>query len=732
MFKRQINFQKILKKSTYTALIGNANFLKIGNPSYYINRPVSKYKYFSSVSGKEENEEIDSSIPETKPSLILDIPRKVSIPYYCSIFHLAEILEVDMIELVSKFRETVQIEINDPMEYLQQDDIELFMLEQGIDFEVLPHKSVKIKRPMVVTIMGHVDHGKTTLLDTFRNSKLVDSEFGKITQTIGAFNITLEDSKTELTFIDTPGHEAFVKMRQRGAKTTDAVIVVVSGIESVQKQTVEVLNIIKAIKVPFIIAVNKCDRDQADPERVYNDLLAYDIKVRQLGGNIPAIEISAKTRMNVDLLGKELADLNKSLNLEEETNIQAQAFIIESKTSKVQAYVNPSASVIVRKGVLKEGDYFICGEDSYGKVKHMTNDLGQHLKEAIPGRAVEVIGFKNPPQAGSVLAVMDNITLIEKLIENRRKLKEYNESKQKEFFNKGFKLGKLRRKERKILMKGGGPNLDYLKEKIEGALATGKNNADNVDQRLLKEVYLHEEVRKKKIIIFCDTIGMLETIEDELLREFDQNKLNETILKTGVGPAITEEEFKLAKSANAVFFTFNLDQEIDGFADIYKVGVRKHKLIYNIVEEIKNFIKESDLRDPRVHYIDPDSDETADNPDTTNDFFKGRGRIGEVFKIKFNNKHTNIAGCEVLSGLLNNHSRYRLVRDDQVYKLDLRISSLKQNKVNVNIVREGEECGIIFENFDDLKEGDYIDCYDINPKFEGITNTKSVVDCYSV
>lgn len=547
---------------------------------------------------------------------IIDIPKKIKIPYYCSIFHLSEIMKTDMIELVKRFSDTVQQEISDPLEYLSQDDLELFFLEQGIEYEVERHESRKIKRPMVVTIMGHVDHGKTTLLDTFRNSKLVDQEFGKITQSIGAFNITLKDD-TELTFIDTPGHEAFSKMRQRGAKSTDLIILVISGIESVQKQTIEVLNIIKSLKVPFIAAINKCDRDQADPQRVYNDLKECGVLVRQLGGKVPAVEISAKNKINIDLLEKEISEISKTVDLEEETNIPAQAFVIESKTTRIQSYINPSASAIIKKGVLKEGDFFICGEDSYGKVKHMLNDLGETLKEAIPGRAVEIVGFKKSPQTGSILAVMHDAYIVEKLIEERRKLKEYNDSKQKEAINKGFKLGKLHWKERRKLMRGG--DKDMLKSKIEKALSSGKG--EDVDEKMLREIYLFDEVQKNKIIIRADTIGMLETIEDELLRNFDENILNEFIIKTGVGQ-IVEEEFRLAKSANAIFFTFNIDQEIEGFADIYNVGVRKHRLIYNVVEEIKHFIKQANLIDPRY--------------DENDDTYKGRANVKDIFKIKIN------------------------------------------------------------------------------------------------
>lgn len=378
------------------------------------------------------------------------------------------------------------------------------------------------------------------------------------------------------------------------------------------------INIIKSVKVPFIVAVNKIDKDHADAERVYRDLEEYGIKVRQLGGKIPAVEISAKNKINMDLLEKELSNLSKELNFEEDVNINAQAFIIESQTTKIQAYVNPSASAIVKKGILREGDIFICG-DSYGKVKLMMDDLGNTLKEAIPGQAVEIIGFKTPPETGNVLATMSSMILVEKLIADRRKLREYNEALEKESVNKGVKLGKMKGRKERALYRFN--NIDYMKKKIQRVITSQSLN--DAEEKSLKELYLKEHyLQKKKLILRADTKGMLETIEDEILRNFDKNKLDEFLLQTGVG-LISEEDFRIAQSANAVFFTFNIDQEIDGFADIYKVGVRKHKLIYNILEEIKHFIDEADLIDPEYN------SERESN-------IKGRASVKEVYKIKIN------------------------------------------------------------------------------------------------
>jgi translation initiation factor IF-2 len=606
------NLKNLYSSWIYSKTVKNIKFVSF---STYMTRSINNSKQIQLNKFASRN---FCSLDLKEKTIDIEPMTKIKIPFYCNIFTLANIMKVDMIELVDQFRETVQIELTDPLEYINKDDLELFFLENNIEFEVEDYQSMKVNRPMVVTIMGHVDHGKTTLLDTFRNSRLVDQEFGKITQTIGAFNIKLA-SGVELTFIDTPGHEAFSKMRQRGAKSTDLIILVISGIESVQKQTVEVLNIIKATKVPFIVAVNKVDRDQADPERVYKDLSELGFKVRQVGGKIPAVEISAKTKLNIDLLEKELSEVASTLDLSEETNIPAQAFVIESKTTQTSgSYVSSSASAIVKKGILREGDHFICGEDSYGRIKALVDDSGKNIKEAIPGRAVEIIGFKNSPQTGSILAVMPDQFIVENLISERNKLKHYNDSKAKEAINKGFKIGKLKWKERRVIMRGSG-NKGLLKTKIENILA--QKNVD-VDEKMLREVYLLDDISKMKIILRADTSGMLEAIQDELLRNFDEQIIAEFIIKSSVGQ-IAEEEFRLAKSANAMFFTFNIDQEFEGFADIYKVGVRKHKLIYNIVEEIKHFIIQANLVDPAFE---------------EGDTYKGRAEVKDIFKIKVNSK----------------------------------------------------------------------------------------------
>lgn len=520
------------------------------------------------------------------------------------------------------------------MEYISLDDLELFLLENEIDFEIIKHEKKLVPRPMVITIMGHVDHGKTTLLDAFRNSRIVDTEFGKITQSIGAFNCLLNDEeKTKITFIDTPGHEAFVKMRLRGARITDCIILVVSGIEGVQKQvninlfkilililqTEEVINIIHSQNIPFVVAINKVDREQADPKRVREELQNYSIFSIEDGGEIPFVEISAKTKLNFDKLNSELSKISKRLNLSEDTNIEAQAFVIESKSTKNSTYTNPCGALIVRKGILSEGQAFICGE-TFGRIKHINDEFGDHKKIAYPGEAVEIVGFRSNPNAGSILTVIEDMKFAEKMISDRKKMKEYLAAKEKSNVGRGIKLGKLKRKERHILMKKG--DRGAMAKKIQSVLSSGKTLIQ--DEKTINEIYLLQGFAKKKIILRADTLGLLESIEDELLRNFSEETLDDLIIETSVGN-LSEDDFKYAKNSNAIFFCFNMDQSVEDFASIYNIGVRKHKLIYTIIEEVQYFINESNLIDPKAS-------------DENDSFFKGKAIVKDIFKIKVNSK----------------------------------------------------------------------------------------------
>ncbi len=345
----------------------------------------------------------------------------------------------------------------------------------------------------------------------------------------------------------------------------------------------------------------------------------FGIYSKEDGGNVPFVEMSAKTKLNFDLLESELSDLSIVMNLKEDTNIQAQAFVIESKSTKNTTYVNPCASVIIRKGVLKEGEAFICG-DTFGRIRHINDEYGLSKKEAFPGEAVEVVGFRNSPAAGSILTVIEDIKLAEKLISDRKKMKEYLEAKERENVCKGIRLGKLKSRERHMIMKKG--DRDAITKKIQSVMGEGKNQ--NLDEKIIREVYMRQGFVKKKIILRADTLGLLESIEDELLRNFNENILQEVIIDTGVG-LLSEDDFKYAKNSNAIFFCFNMDQEVEDFSISYGVGVRKHKLIYNIIEEVQYFINEANLVDPSI--------------EEKEQFLKGRAVVKDLFKIKVNSKN---------------------------------------------------------------------------------------------
>ena len=309
--------------------------------------------------------------------------------------------------------------------------------------------------------------------------------------------------------------------------------------------------------------------------------------------------------------------MSNALNLKEDININAQGFVIESKSTKNTSYTNPCASIIIRKGILKDGHAFICG-DTYGRIRHINDEFGVVKVEALPGESVEVVGFRTNPAAGSILTVLDDIKLAEKLIQDRKKLREFLESKERENIGKGIKLGKLKRRERHLIMKKG--DMDAIAKKFQSVIFEGKNEV--LDEKQIREVYLREGFVKKKILLRADTLGLLESIEDELLRNFDEKTLEDVIIESSVGN-LTEDDFKYAKNTNAIFFCFNMDQDIDDYAITYQVGVRKHKLIYNIIEEVQYFINESNLVDPSIE---------------NEAFYKGRAVVKDIFKIKVNSK----------------------------------------------------------------------------------------------
>jgi translation initiation factor IF-2 len=502
-------------------------------------------------------------------------------------------------------------------------------------------------RPPVVTIMGHVDHGKTSLLDALRSTDVVAGEAGGITQHIGAYQVTLP-SQQKITFLDTPGHAAFTEMRARGANVTDIVVLVVSAADSIMPQTIEAINHAKAAGVPMIVAINKIDLPDADPYKVKQDLLQYEVLTEDMGGETQAIEISAKKRMNLDKLEEAILLQAEILELKANPNRPAEGAVVESKMEVGRGSV---ATVLVQRGTLKIGDIFVVGAE-WGRVRALYNDKGEQLQQAIPGQPVEVLGLTGTPDAGDIMNV----------VENEAKAREVSE----------FRARKKR-------------------EKASAAMSTNRQGKSFED--ILAAAKEAGEKKILPVIIKGDVHGSVEAIIGSLNKMTEENKeIGIQVLHSGVG-GITESDITLAKASNAMVIGFNVraNAQARQQAERDGVAIRYYNIIYNVLDDAKAIL--SGMLSPirREEYL-------------------GQAEIRQVFNIT---KVGKIAGCMVTAGMVKRGAGVRLLRDDVVIHDSGTLKTLKRFKDEVKEVKEGMECGMAFENYDNIMEGDIIECYEV-------------------
>ena len=497
------------------------------------------------------------------------------------------------------------------------------LLKDLEDFE--DPENTLVSRAPVVTIMGHVDHGKTSILDAFRSSNVVAGESGGITQHIGAYQIGEKDKK--ITFIDTPGHAAFSNMRARGAKTTDIIILVVAADDSLKPQTIESIAHAKAANVPIIVAINKIDLPNADPDIV-----------EKLSGDVLDVEISALKNINLDKLKEAIILQSDILNLKANPNRVARGSIIESKLEKGRGSV---ATVLVQKGTLKVSDIFVSGSE-WGKVKALIDDNGQNIKEALPSTPVEVLGFDSNPLAGDDFIVVETENIARKIAEYR--------------FNK----------------------LQIQKNKVV------KSNVEEMFEQINKG-----KASSLPIIIKADVQGSAEAIENSVTK-LSTNEVVVTVVHKGVG-AITESDVALANSSKGFIIGFNV-RALPHARDAAKrdgVDMKYYSIIYELIDDVKNLLS---------GLLTPDISEKI----------TGNVEIREVFNIS---KIGNIAGCMVKDGIVSRNSQVRLLRDNVVIHTGS-LASLKRFKEEVKEVKSGFECGVMFENYSDIKVGDIIETYE--------------------
>jgi len=494
-----------------------------------------------------------------------------------------------------------------------------------------------IAKPPVVTVIGHVDHGKTTLLDAIRKTDVTKGEVGGITQRIGAYQIKIDNKK--IVFIDTPGHEAFTTMRARGVKATDVAVLVVAADDGVMPQTVEAINHAKAANVPIIVAINKIDKANANVEKVKKGLSKYELVSEEWGGETLMVEVSALQNKGIEKLLEAISLQAEILDLKANPDIPAKGLIMETKLDKKRGII---ASVLIQDGSLKIGDYFIAGL-SYGKIRSIIDDKGKSIKKAGPSTPVGIIGFGKMPQAGEYFQIVPDDKLA-KIIINERE--EDGRSK--------------------------------IVEKSEISL-------DNLFLEIKEG-----KIDKLNIILKTDTHGSLDALQEAIKKiKVESEEIKIDIIHAGVGN-INETDVMLASASKAIIIGFNIrpDATVQKIAKSEKVDVRLHKIIYNLIDEIKSALK--GLLKPKIE-----------------EYTCGQAEVREIFKIP---KIGTIAGSYVLSGKLSNNDNIRVIRDGKLI-YEAKVSSLKRFKEDVKEVNTGFECGIGVEKFNDIKLKDIIEFY---------------------
>jgi len=511
-------------------------------------------------------------------------------------------------------------------------------VEVGLDGDVDAAETL-VSRPPVVTIMGHVDHGKTSLLDALRQTDVAAHEAGGITQHIGAYQVTLPSAK-KITFIDTPGHAAFTEMRARGANVTDIVVLVVAADDGIMPQTVEAIHHAKAAKVPIIVAINKMDKPGADATRVRRELLNHELVTEDMGGDVLSVEVSAKTKMNLDKLEETLLLQAEILDLKANPDRQALGAVVEAKVERGRGTV---ATLLVQKGTLKVGDIFVAGAE-WGRVRALQDDRGRTIESAGPASPVEVLGLQGTPLAGDVFVVVDTEARAREITEFR-----------------------LHRQREQLALTAGRSTLEQMFSKIQAG-----------------------EAKEVPVVVKADVQGSVEAIVGSL-KQLGTEEVKARILHAAVG-GINESDITLARASGGMIIGFNVraNPQAREMARRDHVDIRYYSIIYNVVDDIKAAM--SGMLAP-----------------TLREKFLGNAEIREVFNVT---KTGKVAGCMVTEGMVKRGGKVRLLRDNVVIH-EGTLKTLRRFKDEVREVKEGFECGMAFENYDNINKGDIIECFEM-------------------
>jgi len=515
-------------------------------------------------------------------------------------------------------------------------------VEEGL-FNAIDDDGEMQPRPPVVTIMGHVDHGKTSLLDALRKTNVVSGEAGGITQHIGAYQV-VSPLGGKITFVDTPGHAAFTAMRARGAKVTDIVVLVIAADDGVKPQTVEAIAHAKAAKAPIIVAINKIDKPDANPLRARTELLQHDIQVESLGGETLEIEVSAKTGHNLDKLLEAIQLQAELLDLRASADRLAEAYVVEAKLDRGRG---PVASAIISRGTLKVGDIVVAGA-AWGRVRALMNDAGQSIPQAGPSMPVEILGFSGVPEAGDRLAVVENEA-------RAREIADYRDRQRR--------------------------------DKMQARLAGNRTSLTDMMTQIKSGAGRKEFI----LVVKGDVQGSVEAIAGSL-DKLGTDEVGARIIHSGVG-GITESDVTLAAASGAVIIGFNVraSREAREVAERDGIEIRYYNIIYDLVDDVKKAM--TGLLAP-----------------TFREEMLGNAAILEVFNIS---KIGKVAGCRVTDGEVQRGANVRLIRDNVVIH-EGKLSQLKRFKDDAKEVTAGQECGMSFENYQDMRAGDVIECYRVH------------------
>ncbi|MEE2760585.1 MAG: translation initiation factor IF-2 [Pseudomonadota bacterium] len=578
------------------------------------------------------------------------IVREVTVPETITVQELANRMAargVDVVGALMKLGSMVTID-----QKIDADTAELVVAEFGHKVNRVAASDVEIgltgaeddeadmqPRPPVVTVMGHVDHGKTSLLDALRKTDVVSGEAGGITQHIGAYQTNLESGE-KITFIDTPGHEAFTEMRARGAIATDIVVLVVAANDGIMPQTVEAISHAKAAEVPIIIAINKIDLPDANPTRIRTQLLEHEVVLESMGGEVLDVEVSATQRTNLDKLEEIILLQAEMLDLNANPGRAAEGVVVEAKIEQGRG---PVATVLVQRGTLKIGDVFVAGAQ-WGRVRALVDDNGAKVKLAGPAQPVELTGLNAPPAAGDDFVVVENEGRAREITEFRQKRERDSRA---QFAPRG--------------------TLEEMFDAIQAGIA-----------------------KALPVVIKADVQGSIEAIAG-MLAKLPQDEVKVQFLHTGVG-GIAESDVTLAEASRGVIIGFNVRApgKVRALADAQKVDIRYYSVIYEVIDDMKNMLV--GLMAPGIKEI-----------------FLGNAEVREVFNVS---KVGRVAGCYISEGSVRRGAKVRLLRDSVVIH-EGSLSTLKRFKDDVREVSENYECGMSFENYNDLKVGDVIECFDV-------------------